>query len=92
MKIDGRIIYWNQARHFGVVEHREAWNGGFKVANYFLHQSKIVFMMAEPQIDYFVRFEPGKLTPLPGRLPEAGNAEVYETAEQAEKVELKAGA
>lgn len=95
MKINGRITYWNPFRHFGIVEYREACNGGFKLTNYFLHRSKIVFMMSEPQIDCFARFESSKPAPLrPDLLCEALNVEVYQTMEQLEAAEKepKAGA
>jgi hypothetical protein len=99
MKTKGVLVYWNPAKKFGIVECREASNGGWKLTKFFLHQARINFIMGEPHIDCFVRFEVGKTPPKQltsdGRrpaLPEAYEAEVYQTREQAEKVEPKVGA
>ncbi len=92
MKNEGVLVYWNPVQKFGVVECREPWNGGFKLTKFFLHQSKIIFIVGEPRLECFVRFEidkrPMKKNPLTsGRpaLPEAFDAEVYPSREQAEK-------
>lgn len=95
MKLEGTLVYWNSDRKFGIVECREAWNGGYRLTKFFLHQARINFIMGEPRIDCFVRFEPGELPPnlLASKLlankraplPDALDAEVYQTREQAEK-------
>src|SRR5260370_25683834 len=91
MKTEGVLVYWNPVQKFGIVECREPWNGGFKLTKYFLHQSKIIFIVGEPRLDCFVRFEidnrPKMKLLMSGKpaLPEAFAAEVYQTREQAEK-------
>lgn len=93
MKNEGYLVYWNPMQKFGIIECREPWNGGYKLTKFFLHRSKIIFIVGEPQVDSFVRFEVGRPRPsktgmmASGRplLPEAFDAEVYPSREQAEK-------
>jgi hypothetical protein len=92
MKREGTLVYWNALQKFGIVECREAWNGGFKLLKFYLHQARIIFIVGEPQDDCFVRVESNaaplkQLTSGRPALPEAFDAEVYQTREQAEKVE-----
>jgi hypothetical protein len=90
MKTEGYLVYWNPVQKFGVIECSEPWNGGFKLTKFFLHRSKIVFIVGEPRLDCFVRF---RIDNRPmhalasGRppLPEAFDAEVYPDQQQAEK-------
>jgi hypothetical protein len=81
MKTEGYLVYWNPVQKFGVIECSEPWNGGFKLTKFFLHRSKIVFIVGEPRLDCFVRFRIDNRPPL----PEAFDAEVYPDQQQAEK-------
>jgi hypothetical protein len=84
MKI-GKLIYWNS--RFGFIEVRIPEPIGIRIERYFLHHSRIVLEPATIQEGQFVRFVVRAQQPQPGKLPYAGDAQIFETEEQLQAAE-----
>jgi hypothetical protein len=84
-KLIGKLFYWNG--RIGLIEARIPEHGGYKIARYFLHCSQIVFEPEQISKDQVVRFTTLDRKPAPGKLPFAGDAEIYESLEQLQAAE-----
>ena len=87
----GIIIWWGRIptqRNFGIVEVK---NADFSVDKYFLHRRNIIKMVPEfPAEDQIVKFEISPEKPRPGKLPEAIQAELYNSKAEIAGLELLA--
>jgi cold shock CspA family protein len=84
MKI-GTLIYWNS--RFGFIEVRIPEPIGIKIERYFLHHSRIVLEPETIHEGQSVRFVVRAQQPQPGKLPYAGDAEIFESMEQLQDAE-----
>jgi hypothetical protein len=81
----GKLIFWNSK--YGFIEVRIPEPIGVRIERYFLHHSRIMLEPAHVQEGQFVRFVVREQQPQPGKLPYAGEAQIFETEEQLQTAE-----
>ncbi len=84
------VSYWNPERKFGFCESRTPMaGGGFSIESFFLHCSQIVFQVSEDiQAGNYVRFRRGYRGKRDGDLFRVIDAEIFESKEQCETLDL----
>lgn|SRR5579863_6040241 len=84
MKEQGRVVFWSDSKQYGLIAVQvPAASGGYRVENYFMPASRIIFAMSENYIGKFARFEISPASPRnPGEYKAARNIELFDTAEQ----------